>query len=241
MRLPRHIPSTVALAACLTLAGQALAAEPAAAPAKKKKKDYVLPDEFVPLEEGTWVAGFSGSIGRNDERISPRDATDLDVRTKGFRYVAGTRNGYFLARHFVVGLDFQLSVTSTTTTARTGRDTIEFRNYEERLFIGPWLRYYFPISNAWALFPEFSWGFQNRYRTEEVAAGGENEDRTSGLSFNIGFGFTYFLSRNVGFDVTGRYSRGRLRGRFTDLRANNDLSDIGLLIGFQVYLPEFTF
>ena len=49
------------------------------------------------------------------------------------------------------------------------------------------------------------------------------------------------LTRNVAFDVTGRYSRGRLRGRFTNIGASNDLSDVGVLIGFQIYLPEFSF
>lgn len=231
---------------CGAALGAAALFVPMSAGADEPKPDPgPLADEtFIPLQRGSWIAGFSGSIGRAEETISPRDATDLAVRTSGFRWLASTRNGYFLRKRFVIGLDFQLSVTNTTTSVTTGGNTLAVSSYDERLFLGPWLRYYIPISEAWAIFPEFSWGFLTRYHREDTSATPvpeDEEDRSSGLSFNLGFGFTYFLSRHVGFDVTGRYSRGKLRGRYTSLRARNDLDDLAVLIGLQVYLPEFSF
>jgi opacity protein-like surface antigen len=211
-------------------------------PAHATPGGRTLPDEFVPLERGTWVAGFAGSIGRTDDRVRPHDGRELGILTDGFRFTVNSRNGYFLARRFLVGLDFQLTVTSATTNARSGGQQYEISDYEERLFVGPWLRYYVPMSNAWAFFPEFSWGLQRAYRSQQAAPNvPAEEDRSSGLSFNLGVGFTHFFTRNIAFDATGRYSRGRLRGSFGGVRAGSDVSDIAILIGFQVYLPEFTF
>ena len=220
----------------------------AIARADAEETEHVLHPEpktvFEPLQQGAWGTGLSGSIGRSDEALTARDTSGIDARTRGFRYLVSIRTGYFLVQRFVVGLDFQLSVTSSTTQLSSAGASLAIDNYEERLFLGPWLRYYIPVSSAWAVFPEFSWGFQNRYRTQDSdtsAPGVDAEDRSSGLGFNLGFGFTYFLTRNVAFDVTGRYSRGRLRGRFTNIGASNDLSDVGVLVGFQIYLPEFSF
>lgn len=226
----------LALAALFTLrARPAPAEEPhRASPAP----EFTPPTEYFPA--GTWAAGFAGSA-QSSER-SARSAGTTSLRAS--RYGVTSRNGYFLAKRFIVGLRlaYEVEIRRDTTGEGTNTRTVS-EGSEETLSLGPWFRYYVPMSDGWAVFGEADWGYTTFYSREESVLDSRVPLTASarGIAVGGGAGFTYFLARGVAFDVVGKTQFARLTGRENERSIRFNSTEFGLFLGFQVYLPEFPF
>lgn len=226
----------LALAALLTLrSSPALADEPQRAP---PGPEFAPPKEYFPA--GTWAAGFAGSA-QSSER-SARSAGTTSLRAS--RYGVTSRNGYFLAKRFIVGLRlaYEVEIRRDTTGEGSNTRTVS-EGSEETLSLGPWFRYYVPMSDGWAIFGEADWGYTTFYSREESVLDSRVPLTASarGIAVGGGAGFTYFLARGVAFDVVGKTQFARLTGRENERAIRFNSTEFGLFLGFQVYLPEFPF
>jgi len=203
------------------------------------KPDYVPKGEYFP--RGSWAAGFGATV--ESSAIEGREPGATTTRSS--RYGITSRNGYFLVDRFLVGLRARYDVALhrvTLPNASGGADLVT-EGSEQSFEIGPWFRYYVPVGNGWAIFGEADWSYRTYYDEEKSqgSSGRGSESTGRGLAIGAGGGITYFLTKGVAFDVAGRASFARLLLTSENRRTRVDLSDFGLVLGFQIYLPEFVF
>lgn len=213
-------------------ASSAPRALPPPAPAPAPAAPPAAPPHPEALRRGTWITGLGGHISTSGEswqsRTDPgtvsRVDSGLDVRV-----------GLMLTRRLAVGLDFLLEHRSTRVTARS-IGTVSTN--EESLVAGPWFRFYVPTDARWSLFFDAAWGFQH---TVDATGSADDTSRLYGLSLAGGIGATYFVTPSVAFDAS-LYMRGaHLFGRTAGERSVALREDLGVRVGFQLYLPEFLF
>lgn len=221
----------------------AIEASPASALAEEPHRavpgpEFTPPSEYFP--RGTWAAGFAGSA-QSSER-SARSAGTTSLRSS--RYGVTSRNGYFLAKRFIVGVRIAYEVELRRDTARIGnQDLTVSEGSEETFSVGPWFRYYVPMADGWAVFGEADWSYTTFFSREESAIdpGVPLTATARGIALGGGAGFTYFLAKGIAFDVVGKAQIARLTGRENDRPIRFNSTEFGLFLGFQVYLPEFPF
>ncbi len=231
----------VALAFATALAGALGASRARAEPQHTPpppRADLTQPGEYFPA--GSWAAGFAGSAQSSDR--SARSAGTTSLRAS--RYGVTSRNGYFLAKRFIIGVKLAYDVEIRRDALRIGdTERTVSEGSEETWSVGPWSRYYFPMADGWAVFGEADWSYTTFFSREESVL----EPRASltasarGIALGAGAGFTYFLARGIAFDVVGKAQVARLTGRENDRPIRFNSSEFGLFLGFQVYLPEFPF
>jgi hypothetical protein len=197
---------------------------------------------FKSLQHGNWIAGFSGLISTTNRNLTFNNERNSVLE---IRYTINTRTGYFIADRLTLGLDFELSNTETSTSPNPNPQDVQEKSSTESLFVGPWIRYYFKLAEEWAVFPELSIGYSaingiNETRIRDVLQSGL-ETTGKGYGAKLGIGFTYFLTRNIGFDITARYSVSRLTGNALGESLIVLQAEGSVLIGFQLYLNEFFF
>jgi hypothetical protein len=227
------VASVIVFTSAVAWAGESRAEAP------PPKPDFVPEGEYFP--RGTWAAGFAAKVESSSyEGRDPRTPT-----MRSSRYGISSRNGYFVANRFLVGLraSYDVALHRTTLPGGDGGRVLESEGTEQSFEIGPWFRYYFPVGNGWAFFADADWGYRTFYDEEKAIGkkGQASESSGRGLGIGLGGGLTYFLTKGVAFDVAGRVSFARLISKEEGRKTRVDLSDFGLVLGFQVYLPEFVF
>lgn len=237
-RVRRKVPS-FALAFAFAALGVLSGGNVARAEPPEPKPDYVPKGEYFP--RGTWAAGFGATVESSSfEGREPGSTT-----TRSSRYGITSRNGYFLADRFLVGLRarYDVALHRVTLPSPSGAPAELVTEGSEQSFeIGPWFRYYVPVGNGWALFGDADWSYRTYFDEEKGLGSGLVSTSTGrGLAVGLGGGLTYFLTKAVAFDVAGRVSFARLLLNSDGRRTRVDLSDFGLVLGFQIYLPEFVF
>lgn len=185
------------------------------------------------LKRGTWVAGLGGHISSSGDRWQVGRDPD-PVRVGRVDSGLDVRSGIFLTRRFVVGVDFELNLRSQ----RIDYDDRSSSESEENVAAGPWFRVYLPTDRRWALFFEGSWGYQQTVSNLGTTGGG---NRLYGLALQGGFGACYFFTESVAFDAALEVRGANLYGRAGDIRTHATREDLGVRVGFQLYLPEFVF
>lgn len=106
--------------------------------------------------------------------------------------------------------------------------------------IGPTVRYYFPLNEHWAIFPEvdYSAGWQKSH---------DNTASTSSTNIHLfrgGAGATYFINKNVGIEGFLYYQDSRTDYTYYNsaMPSNNftstKVTSINFRIGLQIYLAR---
>jgi len=134
---------------------------------------------------------------------------------------------YFLLNNFSVGLSTPLMF-------------VKFSESRTMTYsIGPQVRYYVPVK-SWAIFSEVNYttGWYN-FEGESFTSFGVVEDvKIDGRinSIMLGFGTTYFITKNVGLEGIIFYQR--VESDYDDNFFNSDqtLSSINFKFGVQVYI-----
>jgi opacity protein-like surface antigen len=129
-----------------------------------------------------------------------------------------TRNGYFVSRNFVLGMEFNWQQGRGETRPNPNPGSNRAIQFDRELFVGPLFRWYQPMTVRWFIYPEVSLGYQHFLgEYEESSSTNITLPATTtarGFGLNAGVGLGYFLSRNVVLDATVRYSRRWLTGEF---------------------------
>jgi len=204
---------------------------------KAQEDTLSMKDSF--FRANRFTTGLSGSISTATLKIR-KDASGNDVQQEDF--TISTRSGYLPIDRLVVGLG--LSVTSSGTKSSQRTDVTEL------LFVGPWVRYYISDNPRGSLYPELLIGFVSAYDLERVVINNvdfDSELKGIGYGVQLGFGFTYALTDNIGFDMTLRYTGIDIRGDRTDVFTGEKISEdffrdqLAFSFGFQVFINRFFF
>jgi opacity protein-like surface antigen len=189
------------------------------------------------------ISGFYQTGSSNTDIDFTTGTAGTEVKRDVVRIAS--RNGFFLSRNFVMGVEFNWE--QTTGDSRPVPNLIGYRSesFERRLFLGPLIRLYQPMSMRWFLYPEISFGYsQYLSETEESSIEVNNLPQTvtaRGFAFHAGAGFGYLLTRNIVFDISARYMRAWRFGEYDvpgslDVNVNMKEYDVQLLVGFQLHM-----
>jgi hypothetical protein len=191
------------------------------------------------------IAGYFGS----SQSTADIDQGSGGVRTSGTtdREVLqfSTRNGFFVMRHLALGGEFAWEHRSNSYQPEPNPLNFRTREYGNRLFVGPWARWYIPASMRWYTALELSVGYVRHSEESEESTSVYVLPKTtstgSGVGVNAGLGMGYLLSRGIVLDLTARYGMGWLDGEVSvpgnaDRDLNLDYKELHFLLGLQLLI-----
>ena len=223
-------------------------------------------------QQGSWMfsgSGYSNLGGIKSETTIPNLQGDMNRNWIFGDIIVSTRNAIFPVKNLAVGLDIQLDIEGKGWEPDGDNKDNYDKDYKEgdgttHIFAGPLVRYYIPIGDVVALFPEASLGFRNytniMYAEGEKAfiPGGSLEKyeqrivtMANGFGFNLGAGIAFRLSEHFALDVTTRFGGGKIKGKTKDesdypssaqyqknpeMDTDITFGTIDILIGFQIYI-----
>jgi len=188
----------------------------------------------------TWYSNGSADLDISQSGVSA-PLTDIERESV---HIA-TRNGYFVTRNLLLGIEFSWMQSSST--GRPDPNPTGFRSelFERRLFIGPLLRWYQPMNVRLFVYPELSVGYSHylheKEETDIVNITLPASISARGVAVHAGAGMGYFLTRHVIFDATLRFMHAWRDGDYEvpglqDRDVDMTEYDIQLLLGFQLLL-----
>lgn len=188
------------------------------------------------------AAGYYGySTNNSDVALGAGATAGSKVDREVLRFT--TRDGYFVIPHLAVGGELFWDQTSTRSVPDP--NPLNYRNCveERRLFVGPWVRWYTPASLRWYAAAELSLGYWYARSSAEESSAAFVLPRTltieRGFGGNAGIAVGHMVTRNIGLDLTARYSMGWLQGEqmvagSPDYDTETDFAEFSLLFGIQM-------
>lgn len=133
--------------------------------------------------------------------------------------------GYFLAKNFAAGVQFEY----TTLSAKTENE----KNVATKFLTGPFARYYIPLGGKKAFLLESNFGFGRTSVSE-----GSADVSTTLLGFGIGPGITIFSSDLIGIEALAKYNWQRGITEIGEARTTEKISEIDFVLGLQIYFSR---
>ncbi|MCB2203829.1 outer membrane beta-barrel protein [bacterium] len=189
------------------------------------------------------VSGFYSNGGSNTDISQQVGKSGSEWDSEQIQL--STRNGYFAARSFLVGVELNWRQNSGELRPSPNPDAYRMESHERRLFIGPLFRWYQLLTHRWYLYPEVSVGYSHYYGETEESSRTLTQLPAStsarGVAVHAGAGIGYFMTRHLVFDASLRYMRAWRTGEYEvpalpDRDVTMDEYDIELLFGFQVMI-----
>lgn len=198
------------------------------------------------LRKGGWTGGLAANIGWENYKTNVNvNGNDVLNKTDGFNFTFSSRNGSIVETNGVFGFDFQWREKNRTITPDPNPSSKKEYTNDKLWFFGLWARYYIPLAGNFAMFPEGSAGYAIFKFVDEISdPSGTSINSTqsaTGFAYNLGFGFSNFVSQNASFEITGRWEGGSLNGEIENMdNSKNDLNvklgNINIIFGFQIFL-----
>lgn len=162
---------------------------------------------FGQTEKGSLLLGGNGSLSLKSSRNSGFDSHKIININPNF--------GYFIKDNLVIGI----------------KTPLYLEGYNSDIFsfgfgINAFSRYYFAKTEKTSFFGSANYGL-NTYQSEGFSSHKMNE-----YSAGIGLGFTYFLTKSIGFETELQYDYSK---NF-DNRYGED--NFGMNFGFQIYFNK---
>lgn len=189
------------------------------------------------------ISGYYSTGGHSTDIDFPAGTSGSDMDRERIRLA--TRNGFFVSRNFLLGVEFNWDHASGDLQPDPNPDGARLETYERRIFIGPLLRWYQPMTPRWFIAPEFSIGYTHFLEEREnYSLNMTNLPETTssrGFGLNAGAGIGYFLTRHLVFDAALRYTHAWRSGTY-EVPASPDRDvemtehDIQLFFGFQLLI-----
>ncbi len=203
-----------------------------------------------PYAKGNWLIGPAiGDITLGGYDVELTDSSGATTTTLtgrvGIKIQAHT--GLFVVKHLNVGL-----LVDYETYAEESQPTPNPINADQLdgwgdLFVGIYGRYYIPVAERWAIYPElaFGWGgyeslsqYNDDTRTEM-----KHESIARGFAVSATAGAGYFFSELVSFDIAVSYGVGWLSGSksvsgLTDKDIDIVLADASFLLGATLFFGD---
>jgi hypothetical protein len=190
--------------------------------------------------KGSFLLGGSLGFSSNKDKYNYSSST-FNYESKSTSFSVRPSISYFVIDQLAVGVITPFSYTkiksddlqSTTTTYS----------------IGPIVRYYFPLGDQWAVFPEvaYSYGWSWSKSPYYIPTTGDIEElQVNGTTsiLQTGVGLVYFLNPSIGIEGkvyyqswNDSYERGERTGT---ILTSNDQSSINFSVGLQVYFARNT-
>ena len=149
------------------------------------------------ISKGTWLLGGDLSFGSNSSTNSV-----VNTPTTQSNYFNLTpRVGWFISNNLVIGLSPSYSSGSQKTTGNNAGTTTT-----SGFAIAPFVRYYKPLNEKWAIFAEFNGIGVNFSSSKFEGNNAPNIIETSSQGYSLGIfvrpGVTYFISPKVGIEAS---------------------------------------
>jgi hypothetical protein len=184
-------------------------------------------ETFSQTEKGTWLLGGSANVSRSKSGYGSSGDNDYYY----FSYGVSPQLMYLPADRLAIGLSLNFNHSKALKT--------DYDSKSSSFFVGPVVRYYLPVSEKWAVFPQVKYTFGTQITHSPIfdSGGGivviQKTKYTYG-NFNAGFGTTYFLNKNIGLEGILQYTKSNGK---TDIEGVDDsfASTINFSVGFQIY------
>lgn len=151
--------------------------------------------------------------------------------------------GYFFANNFVIGVGMDLfSLSSSSGIDVTGNDSPPQDSRNNNVLFGPFVRYFFPVSDDQAFFIGSTLGFgssKNRYTAD-------NQTQTINntlLSVGVGPGFTIYSNKGLALETLVKYNFAKSKSEI-DVQGVRRVSEtwsngVDFSVGLQYYFGGF--
>ncbi|HEY5751484.1 MAG TPA: outer membrane beta-barrel protein [Chryseolinea sp.] len=198
------------------------------------------PAVHAQTKKGSFLLG--GSLGfSSDKDKSKFSNSTYNYESKSTTFSIRPSISYFVIDQLSVGIVTPFSYTKTKVDDQQATTT----TYS----IGPVVRYYFPLGDQWAVFPEvaYSYGWMWSKSPYFIPTTGNIEDlQVNGTTriFQGGVGLVYFLNPSIGIEgkvyyqsSQDSYDRGE---RIGIIQTGNDLTSFNFSVGLQIYFARNT-
>lgn len=200
---------------------------------------------FLPTQRGNFVIGtrigFSTAKSSVDVQSSAGSIKGDGGTSMQLKIAPGI--GYFFAKNFVigVGMDF-FSLSSSTGIDVTGSDAPPQDSRNNNVLFGPFVRYFFPISDDQAFFIGSTLGFgssKNRYTADNQTQIINN----TLLSVGVGPGFTIYSHKGLALETLVKYNFAKSKSEI-DVQGVKRISQtwsngVDFSVGLQYYFGGF--
>jgi hypothetical protein len=206
------------------------------------------------LAQGSWQLGLSSDYTTHTSIIAiasgPRTAASPPYTSQGLAQIGiNATGGYMLLPHLLVAADIHYNWQPKQIELDTATAT--------HLNVGLLMRYYLPIGNSIAIYPEAAVGYADThlnlvrsYKTlSEYGYYRKNTMTLTGTETAFGLGLLAFVSKHIAIDVAARYHFANEKGNNHFYLGNSQYADEGDAaatysrsgIGFRLGVQAFLF
>ena len=192
----------------------------------------------TPFTKGKFMTALNGHISSGGVReLGSGFASSIFEN----RYSINTQSGVFIKERWALGLSFGISRLNNS-------DVFDLST--ETLALGPYTRYYLSKYHKGSVFIEFMIFYANLFeetRFDDPSLKIHTILRGKGIGFKPTFGFTYTVSKHVGFDMGLELSYSALDARLTDIinetqsKESIFSEEVSFRFGFIILINEFFF
>jgi hypothetical protein len=169
-------------------------------------------------EQGNWLLGGSGSFQHLKQSVN-LTSNQIQLYPKG---------GFFVMNHLVVGLMPSVEISIVGKDNRTASSPSTYS-----LSIGPFARYYYPVSSSISLFAEAYATYGTHYTRPK-----SNMANSALYAWRIGPGVAFFLSPAASLDISVGYGQKNSVSRITGENYTYKTSITDIQLGFSTYLKK---
>jgi predicted heme/steroid binding protein len=200
----------------------------------------LTPAVHAQTTKGSFLLGGSLGFSSDKDKVKYSSST-FNYESKSTTFSFRPSISYFVIDHLSVGVITPLSYTKIKVEDQQSTTT----SYS----IGPLVRYYFPLGDQWAVFPEvaYTYGWMWTKSPYFIPTSGSIENlKVNGTThiFQGGVGLVYFLNPSIGIEgkvyyqsSTDSYDRGERTGT---IQTGSDLSSFNFNVGLQIYFARNT-
>lgn len=168
-------------------------------------------------EKGNWLLGGSGSF-QHLSQSNNLTSSQIQLYPKG---------GLFVTNRLVVGFVPSVDISIV---GKENRTSVTPNTYT--LSIGPFARYYYPVSSSISLFAEgyFTYGTDFKKPKSHFSS-------TDLYNWRIAPGAAFFLSPAASLDISVGYGQKNFTSKATGEKHTDKINITDLQFGFSIYLP----
>lgn len=169
-------------------------------------------------EKGNWLLGGSGTFQYNYYKPSGHTFL-IQFYPKG---------GFFVAHNLVIGLMPSFDITLS---GKNSSNIVVYNYYS--LSIGPFARYYYPLSSNISLFAEGYFTYGRSFYKPKIYTGDYNL-----YNWRVGPGVAFFLSPSVSLDASAGYRQNITTIKNAGIKNTSKARMVDVQLGFSIYLSH---
>ena len=171
---------------------------------------------FAQTEKGNFLVGGSMGLSHSSNNNNNLTAFSLSPNVS-----------YFFVDNLAAGIMLNTAASRSTTDGSDNKTTTS------SISAGPTIRYYFPVTEKFYIFPEMDLLFGSSTSKVTNPPITETTSKTNQTVFRLGAGVSYFIAKNVSLEGFLYYQDQNLR---VDSGASTSTSSINFRVGLQVYI-----